>query len=130
MGKIKDPQNVLAPGVSIAPAADRTATTTGAAVDVSGTEQALVIFNYGVITDGTFTPSLTSSDTVGGSYTADTDFSGTMTAGTSAADELLVTVTYNGVKDFLKAVLTASGGPATGGEFSAVIVPLKNGFRP
>jgi hypothetical protein len=130
MAKVIDPQNVITPGVSIAPAVLVTTTATGVAVDLTDVDQALVLFNYGVITDGTFTPSITSSATLGGSYTADTDVSGTLTAGTSAADELIVAVAYNGSKNFIKAVVTVSGSPSTGGYVSATVIPFKNGYRP
>ena len=130
MSKISNPQDVVSPTVSIAPAVIITTTKTGAAANLTGVDQALVLFNYGVITDGTFTPSLTSSDTLGGSYTADTGFSGVMTAGTDEADERIIAVAYNGTKNFLKAVLTVSGSPSTGGYATATIIPFKNGFRP
>ena len=130
MGAIKDAQNAITPSISIAQGALKTTTATGTAVDLTQVDSALVLFNYGVITDGTFTPSITSSATSGGSYTTDTDFSGVMTAGTSAADETIVAVTYNGSKNFIKAVLTVSGSPATGGYVSATVIPFKNGYRP
>ena len=130
MGAVINAQEVITPSISIAQASRVTSTATGTAVDLTQVDSALVLFNYGTITDGTFTPSITSSATLGGSYTTDTDFSGTMTAGTSAADDTIVAVTYNGSKNFIKAVLTVSGSPGTGGFVSATVIPFKNGYRP
>jgi len=131
MGAVRNAEDVISPSISIAQGALVTSTVTGAAVDLTQVDQALIIFNYGVITDGTFTPSITTSSTSGGTYAADT-VSGTLTAGTSAADETLVAVTYNkdSGKDFVKAVLTVTDSPATGGFVSATVIPFKNGLRP
>lgn len=122
MSANKDLHNQLKVVQSITPDGDRTTTTTGDAIDTIGYEKLAVAFNYAVITDGTFTPSLTESDTFGSGYTTvdAADIEGTLTAGDSANDETTVTVSYLGSKRYVKAVITASGAPATGGKFSAV----------
>lgn len=89
---------------------------------------AQVHVNYGTITDGTFTPSVTDCATSGGSYVANTDcVVGTPTAGTSAADDTVVTFDLDPAKcnRYAKIVLTASGGPATGGEFAVTVAKHK-----
>jgi len=133
MGAIKNPEAVLDVVSVVLPAADRTATQTSAAIDCTGKEQVVFVVHYGTITDGTFTPSVTASATSGGSYTSDaSNVSGALTAGTSAADEDVVVFTWNvnPAKPFCKLVLTASGSPATGGEFSAEAIRFANKFIP
>ena len=113
---------------AIAPAADRTTTQTSAAIDMTDAIWAQVHVNYGVITDGTFLPSVTDCTTSGGSYVANTEcLVGTATAGTSAADETIVTFDIDPAKAnrYVKIVLTASGGPATGGVFAVTVATHK-----
>ena len=108
---------------SILPAADRTTTTTGTAVDTRDYDSVVVAIHYGTITDGTFTPSLQESDDNSTFTTvAAGDYQGTLTAGTSSADETVVRLGYIGNKRYVRPVLTASGTPSTGGEFSAVVI--------
>lgn len=105
----------------ITPDADRTASVNGSSVDTRGFESLAFAFHYGTITDGTFTPSLEESDDDSAwTAVAAADLQGTFTAGTSSADETVVRVGYTGDKRYVRPVVTASGSPATGGEFSAV----------
>ena len=132
MGAVNNPEAVLSVSSVVLPAADRTTTVTSAAISAVGKEQVIFILHYGTITDGTFTPSLTTSATFGGTYATDTtNISGTLTAGTSAVDERVVVFTWNvdPAKPNVKLVLTASGSPATGGEFGASAIVLENNFR-
>jgi hypothetical protein len=129
---IKNPEAVLDAVSVVLPKADRTTTTTSAAIDCTGKSQLIVFIHYGTITDGTFTPSITTSATSGGSYTADTtNVSGTLTAGTSEVDERIVVVTWNvdPAKPFAKVVLTATGSPSTGGEFGVIAIRNENRYR-
>jgi hypothetical protein len=129
---IKNPEAVLDAVSVVLPAANRTATVTSAAIDCTGKEQVIFFVHYGTITDGTFTPSVTTSATSGGTYAADTtNISGTLTAGTSAVDDRVVMFTWNvdPAKPFCKLVLTATGSPATGGLFSAVAIRNENRYR-
>ena len=133
MGAINNPEAVLDMVSVVLPAADRTTTVTSAAISAVGKEQVVFLLHYGTITDGTFTPSVTTSDAVGGTYAADTtNISGALTAGTSSVDEQIVVFTWNVDPDkpFCKLVLTASGSPATGGEMSAQALRLANNYRP
>lgn len=106
---------------AVSPAAARTTTTTGAAVDLAGYESVAFAFISGTITDGTHTPKLTECDTVGGSYTdvAAADQSGTLAA--IGSDEVQE-VSYIGSKRFVKAVITVTGSPSTGGVYQVTAV--------
>jgi len=106
---------------TIAPAAARTTTTTGAAVDLAHCNGALVVFDPATITDGTHTPSVTECDTSGGTYTAvaAADLIGTLAA---LATDVQQRVSYIGKKQFIKGVITVTGSPSTGGVYDAVVV--------
>jgi hypothetical protein len=133
MGAIANPEAVLDVVSVVLPAADRTTTVTSAPIDCRGKSQVVFMVHYGVITDGTFTPSVTTSATSGGSYAGDTaNLSGARTPGTSVADERTVVFTWNvdPAKPFCRLVLTASGSPEDGGEFSATALRLAGRYRP
>lgn len=123
----QDLHNALDVDQSIIPLV-RTGTVTGSAVDAKDHARTAIVFEYGTITDGTFTPSLEESDAQGSGYSAvdASDIEGTLTAGTSSADETAVVVSYTGTKRYLKAKLTASGSPSTGGTVAAHVVGFKD----
>lgn len=109
MTVITNPNDVLTPDAIALPVADRTATFTTAAVTIpNGYDGILFTVIYGVIGDGTWTPSLTECATLGGTYTAvaAADISGTPPVGTSAADETTGTFYYHGAHGFVKLVMT------------------------
>jgi hypothetical protein len=110
---------------AIAPDGDRTTTQTSPAVDLSDCVWAQVHVNYGTITDGTFTPSVTDSVTSDGTFEANTAaVVGTPAAGSSAADDRVATFDIDPAKAkrYVKVVLTASGSPVTGGKFAVTVV--------
>ena len=118
-------------GVSIVPAAARTTTTTGAAVDVFGFERVDIIVATGTVTDGTYDISLTECDTVGGSYTAvaaaDIVHHSTGSGANGAiipttGDDAIYVFGYIGSLQFIKVVATAQGTPSTGAVYAAVVI--------
>jgi hypothetical protein len=117
--------------VSIVPAAARTTTTTGAAVNVHGFERVDIVVCTGTVTDGTYDISLTECDTVGGTYTevvaADiihhstgSDVNGAIVP-TTGDDDVYV-FGYRGSKQFIKVVATAQGTPSTGAVYAACVL--------
>ena len=95
---------------AIPAAAYTTAQATAAGIDCGVFRSATVVVNYGVITDGTITPSLTSSDTLSGSYTAETNTTGTITAGTASTDVVSVAfgIDTSKAKRFIKVLMNES----------------------
>lgn len=119
---------VLTPVSVMLPEANRTATFTSAAITIpQGFDGCLFVVYYGVIGDGTWTPSLTECATSGGAYTAVAagDISGTLTAGTSAVDERVVTFYYHGRQPFVKLVMTETVA-STANVIAAIAVPMKS----
>lgn len=108
------------PVVTIAPAAIRTATVTGAAVELK--QQAAgpvpIVFNVGVITDGTHTPSIEDSPD-NSAWTAVTELDGTLAA---LASGVLQIVGYKGAARYVRAKVTVTGSPGTGGYYDAVVL--------
>lgn len=106
-------------------ATDRTASTNGTGVDLQGAEEAVVVFTFGTWTDGTHTPSIEESDTLGSGYAAVA--AGDMTASTLAAvsagggSNTVQTVGYKGAKRFIRAVMTCAG-TTTGAESGANVI--------
>jgi hypothetical protein len=100
----------------------RTATVNGTGADLQGYNSAMVVFETGVITDGTFTPKLQESDD-DSSYSdvAAADYVGGA-APTALAQNLVSRYGYVGAKRYIRAVFTVTGSPATGGNCSAVIL--------
>lgn len=102
-----------------------TSTATSAAIDLQGYDSAFVEVNFGAITDGTLTPSLTHSAD-GTTYTdAGTDgaLNGAFTAGLSGTGTNAVQrVGYTGGNRYLKVLLTNSGSTTTGGLASSSVV--------
>lgn len=121
---LKSHKGALTFSQSIKPAV-YTTTQTGDYVDIQGSNAVDVVFDVGTITDGTFTPSITECDTSGGSYTAVAadNIEGTLTAFTSANDDQVITYSLKGkVQRYIKAVLTVSGSPGTGGAMGAFVI--------
>ncbi len=109
------------------PAADLSAdAATAAGIDLQSYRKAYVVVNWGVVTDGTILPSITSSDTLGGSYTADTNVLGTPTAATAATDLTcgVFAIDVKNAKRFIKVALTETVASA-GFLVSATVVGVK-----
>ncbi|WND33956.1 hypothetical protein RI578_06465 [Streptomyces sp. BB1-1-1] len=119
--------NVALAKATLAPAAARTATATGTAVDrmtdEGGFRSALVVVNVGTVTDGTHTVVVQDSDD-GSSWAAVADefLQGAEPAITSANDERVFEVGYVGHRRYLRAVVNVTGAPVTGGLYDAVIL--------
>lgn len=119
--------------VSIVPAAARTTTTTGDAVDLGAHNGCVVWVATGTVTDGSYAVSLTECATVGGSYTAvaaadiipgstGSGANGAVFDTTAAHDQAMFFFGYRGVMEFIKVVVTASGSPSTGAVYAAGVV--------
>ena len=95
---------------------------TAAGIPIAGYRKALVVVNYGTITDGTITPSVTSCATLGGSYTAETNVTA-VTTGTSATDEVSTVFSIDTTKalGFVKILLSETVASA-GWDASATLV--------
>jgi hypothetical protein len=104
---------------SIAPAAI-TATVNGSGVDLRGYDSAMVVIDPGTITDGTHTPKLQESD----DDSAYTDVAAGDQEGTLAvlASNAIQRAGYKGSKRYIRAVVTVTGSPATGGVYGASVV--------
>lgn len=113
--------------VSIAPAAVRAATVTGATVDrmtdQGGFRSALVLVNTGVVTDGTHTVVVQDSPD-GTNWTAvgDEFLQGAEPAVTTANDERVHEIGYVGHQRYLRVVVNVTGSPATGGFYDALVL--------
>ncbi len=120
---MRDLNSNISPAVSIAPDGNRTATVEGAGVDLNGFESASILFNFGTVTDGTWTPSVEESDdNVTFTAAAAGAVLGTLTAVTSANDEAVQKAGYIGGKRYVRAVVTETAASTTGAKFSALIV--------
>lgn len=118
----RDMQNEISAAVTIAPAANRTANTTGSAVDLAGFRAAVALVQYGTVTDGTWTATIEDSDDGSTGWTTVTDLSGAFVARTSANDETVEEVAYLGTKRFIRVVVTETVASTTGALFNALIV--------
>ncbi|WP_206326327.1 MULTISPECIES: hypothetical protein [unclassified Streptomyces] len=112
---------------TIAPAAERTATVTGAAVDrmtdEGGFRSAMAVVNAGVVTDGTHTVVLEDSpDNSVWTPVADEFLQGSEPAITSANDGTVYEIGYTGHQRYLRVVVNVTGSPVTGGFYDAVIL--------
>lgn len=119
--------NVALTKSTIGPAANRATSTTGATVDrmtdQGGFRSALVVVHAGVVTDGTHTVVVEDSpDGTNWTAVADQFLQGTEPAITSANDDTVYEIGYVGHQRYLRASVTVSGAPATGGLYSAVIL--------
>lgn len=117
---IRDVNKNTAMAASITPAV-RTTSVNGSAVDLGadgGHDGATVYFVVGTITDGTHTPKLQeSADNSSWSDVAASDQSGTLAALASTTHQK---VGYVGSKRYIRAVVTVTGSPSTGGDYAAV----------
>lgn len=112
---------------SIVPTGNRTATVNGTGIDLSSSDAVAVIFGADTITDGTHTPKIQDSDdnsTFADVAAADQD--GALVAITAASVQK---VGYLGSKRYIRAVVTVTGSPATGGKYVATVVST-GGYRP
>jgi hypothetical protein len=105
----------------IPPAVIKTTTTTGTGIDLANALENLVTFHPGAITDGTHTPKLQESDALGSGYSdvAAADQVGTLSA---LAASTIQQVSYIGSKRYIRAVVTVTGSPSTGGYYTAAAV--------
>jgi hypothetical protein len=126
---------------SIVPAAARTTTTTGDAVNITGYEQVWIVVTSGTITDGTHTFSLTECATSGGSYTAvaaaniipaatGSSANGCVLDTTAAHDSAVQIFGYTGTQPYIKVVCTVTGSPSTGGVYCATVLCGKARHQP
>lgn len=111
---LRDLKNNLSVNRSIAPGT-KTATAQGTGVDLQGAKGALVVFDPGANSAGTFVPSVEESDigdTSPDQYTAvaAADLEGTL-ANISA--NTIQRVGYKGTKRYIRAVLTTASTPAS-----------------
>ncbi len=114
-----DIKNITGVSTSLAPAA-RTATANGTGVDVSGFDSVMVSYVVGAITDGTHTPKIQDSDD--NSTYADVaagDLIGSLSVLAANTNQR---VGYRGLKKWVRAVTTITGGPATGGVYAAAVI--------
>lgn len=135
---INDLRSAVLGGTSIRPAAARTTTTTGEGVDLSsGDGQAFAIVDIGTITDGTHTLKFQESkndNTASEHEAADayTDITGIKLDGSSTAvDTLALTstvsngparrVSFRHAEPWVRAVVTVTGSPGTGGTYSVFV---------
>jgi hypothetical protein len=118
---MKGIKDMLATLPAIPPAVIRTTTVTGSVIDLVNSHGNMVVFDVGVITDGTHTPKLQECATSGGSYTdvAAADQVGTLAALASSTQQK---VSYIGKLRFIKCVVTVTGSPGTGGYYGAIAV--------
>ncbi len=80
----------------------------------------LVIHEVGTRTDGTYTATITDCDTTGGSYTAATPFSGTLSATAAANTQKTAAFVLTAGRPFVKVTITSTG--TTSGALNAAVV--------
>ncbi|MFJ7049043.1 hypothetical protein ACIQVC_37395 [Streptomyces sp. NPDC101112] len=124
---MKDAYNNLLVKASLAPAAARTASANGTAVDraedSSMYQDALVVIAVGTVTDGTHTFEVQDSDDNSSWAAVDSAYlQGSEPAVTSSTDETVYEIGYKGIKRYLRVITTVTGSPATGGLYSALVV--------
>lgn len=107
--------------VSVAQGALKTTTTNGTGVDLANANANMFVFLPGAITDGTHTPKLQESDSSGSGYTdvAAADQVGTLAA---LSANTVQQVSYIGSKRYVRAVVTVTGSPATGGFYGVYAI--------
>jgi hypothetical protein len=116
---------------TLAPAA-RTATANGTTVDRAADgaryQDALVVIDAGVVTDGTHTFAVEeSADGSDWAAAADADLQGAEPAVTSSNDDTVYQIGYTGAARYLRVAVTVAGA-TTGGIYSATVV-LSNARR-
>lgn len=116
--------NTLIQEASLLPAV-RTATATGGGIDLNDVLSCGIFAVCGTIVDGTHTLTIeeSSDDGAGDAYTtvAGADLTGVFAAFTSSVDDTTQYYKYIGDERYIRAVLTVTGGPATGGPISVVM---------
>lgn len=122
---MKDAYSNLLVKTTFAPAA-RTATANGTAVDraedSSMFQDALVVIQAGVVTDGTHTFEVQDSDDNSSwAAVADAYLQGTEPAVTSSNDEAVYEIGYKGLKRYLRVAVTVASA-TTGGVYAAQII--------
>lgn len=109
---------------TVAPAAARTADTTGVVVDTQGYSGVLAVVQFGTNTDGTWTPKLQEGDLADGSDMADVAATDLVQNGfvavTTANDDAIYECGYIGRKRYVRVVVTETVA-STGGFFGASI---------
>jgi len=119
----------IEPEWTLAPAA-RTTTATGDVVDLGTYPDATFLVCAGTVTDGTHTVEFQECATSDGTFTAidDDDIEGDdEPALTTANDEDIFVTDYVGNKRYVKAKITVTGSPSTGGVIGVAV--LKRGAR-
>lgn len=112
---------------SIDPGAAIKTATNGDSVDrmqtLNAYRSAMLVVHAGTVTDGTHAFKIqVSDDNSNWADAASSDLEGSSISVTSTTDEAVYTQGYNGPARYMRAVLTPSGSPATGGIFSAGFV--------
>lgn len=99
----------------------RTASGTGASVNLQGYDSAMAVFDAGLWVDGTHTPELQDSAD-GTTFAVTTDIQGAFAAvvGT-ATDNILQKVGYTGAKQYVRGFVTVAGA-TTGADYGFNIV--------
>jgi hypothetical protein len=99
-------------------------TTVGNEIDTAGFESVTFIAQLGVVTDGTYTPSITECDTSGGTFTAvvDADLIGTEAAAALTATNTVSRIGYIGKKRYVKFSFVSTGTSSGVAAASAVAV--------
>lgn len=112
----RDLKNNLDTVQSLAPKA-RTASENGAAVDLAGYGAAMVVFDFGLFTNGSFTPSVEESDSENSGFAAVSagDLEGSLSVvDSNTEDNVHQRVGYKGNKRYIRAVLSEGSSPAPG----------------
>lgn len=95
-------------------------TVEGETVDLQGFKSAAITFAAGTVTNGTHTPTIQESDN--GSDWDDVAANDRVGALAAITTDSVQTVGYKGVKRYIRAVSTVTGSPATGGQYSALVI--------
>ena len=118
---------------SLTPTVLRTASASGATVDLATYEGATFIIDCGVITDGTHTVVLQESDTdVDGNFTAiaDADLVGSEPAMTSVNDSQIFKIGYTGSKRYVRTRVVVTDAPQTGGYYVGNVIRSRQRHNP
>lgn len=116
----RDLRNNIDVQTSLAPTGNRTASANGTGVATGPFESTTVVFQVGTITNGTHTPSVEVSDD-DSTYTAASasQLIGSLAALASNTNQRVGVV---GPPKYVRAVVTVTGSPATGGQYAAIVV--------
>lgn len=120
---MRDLKSNISPAVSVAPAANRTATVNGTGVDLKGYDSAVAVVHFGAVTDGGWTPSIDDSDdNVTFGAVAAANLVGAFTEAVAASDDTVQYVGYIGTKRYIRVTVTESTASTTGALFSAAVI--------